>query len=142
MSSVTTSAEHRAQAARPRRSADGSRRGRRVGPAAAAFLGLCAGQFAMGFFSLVDQAVNPTEWIPPAGREAGLKMVFMWSNYAVMTGLFIQTAIVWLVTWTIAHEVLARRRHVGTRFWVVSGILLGAGLLCSFTPFYNWLLPG
>lgn len=52
----------------------------------------------MGAFSLIDQAVNPTEWIPPAGREAGLKMVFMWSNYAVMTGLFLQTVVVWLVT--------------------------------------------
>jgi hypothetical protein len=115
---------------------------RRTGPVAAAFLGLCAGQFAMGVFSLVDQAVNPTEWVPPAGREAGLKMVFMWSNYAVMTGLFVQTLMAWLITWAIAHEVLGRRRHVATRVWVVSGVLLGLGLLFSFTPFYNWLLPG
>ena len=118
------------------------RKPRRTGPVAAAFLALCAGQFAMGVFSLVDQRVNPTEWIPPQGREAGLKMVFMWSNYAVMTGLLLQTVIVWLVTWAIAHEVLAHRRHVNRRLWLVSSVMLGLGLLFSFTPFYNWLFPG
>jgi len=118
------------------------RRRRRQGPVAAAYLGFAAGQFSMGLFTLIDQKVNPTEWIPPAGREAGLKMIFMWSNYAVMTGLFFQTIIAWLVVWAIAHEALHKRKLVSRRTWVIATVLLCVGLLCSFTPFYTRLIPG
>jgi hypothetical protein len=119
-----------------------TRRPRKTGPIAAALLGLAAGQFAMGVFSLLDQWLNPTEWIPPNGQEGGVKMVLMWSNYAVMTGLLCQTVIVWLVTWAIANEALGAEREVRQRVWWSAGILMGLGLLFAFTPFYNWLLPG
>ena len=66
----------------------------------------------------------------------------MWSNYAVTTGLFLQTVIVWLVTWAIAHEVLAQRRHVGRRLWIVSGVLLGLGMLFSFTTLLQLAAAG
>ena len=115
---------------------------KRHGPVAAALLGVAAGQFAMGFFSLLDQWINPTEWIPPSGQEGGAKMILMWSNYAVMTGLLCQTVIVWLVTWAVAHEGLAMQRHVRARVWWTAGILMGLGLLFAFPPFYNWLIPG
>ena len=118
------------------------RRPKKAGPVAAALLGLAAGQFAMGVFSLLDQWLNPTEWIPPNGQEGGLKMVLMWSNYAVMTGLLCQTVIVWLVTWAVAHEALGAEREVRQRVWWAAGVLMGLGLLFAFTPFYNWLLPG
>ena len=69
--------------------------GRKMGPVAAALPGLSAGQSAMGVFSLLDQRLSPTKWIPPNGQGGGVKMVL---KYAVMTGLLCRTVIVWLVT--------------------------------------------
>jgi hypothetical protein len=124
------------------------RRPKRRGPLAAAVLAVAAGQAMMGLVSLLNQYLNPEEWIPIPGvtpfpeLEGGTRMILMWSNYAVMTGLCVLTALAWLITWAIAYEVLGKRRTVGRRVYWAAGILFGAGLLCSFTPFYNWLLPG
>jgi hypothetical protein len=125
-----------------------ARRQRRQGPAAAAVLAVCTGVLAMAVFTLLDQYLNPTEWVPIPGKtpveelQGGSKMILMWSNYAVMTGLLMETIIVWLLTWAIAHEVLARKRTVGRAVWIVSACFLAVGLLFTFPPLYNWLIPG
>jgi hypothetical protein len=119
-----------------------------MGPVAAALLAMAVAQFTMGVFTLLDQWLNPTEWVPIYGvtpidkLEGGTKMILMWSNYAVMTGLLIQTVVAFLVTWAIAHEVLGARRRVGRRVYVTSFVLFAVGMVCTFPPFYNWLIPG
>ncbi len=125
-----------------------ARRPKKLGPVAAVILAVAVGQFTMGVFTLLDQWLNPTEWIPVPGvtpftkLEGGTKMLLMWSNYAVMTGLLVQTVLGFLITWTIAHEAIGKRRHIGRKVWVASGILFVVGLVCTFPPFYNWLIPG
>ncbi len=125
-----------------------TRRPKRMGPVAAALLAVAVSQFTMGVFTLLDQWLNPTEWIPIPGvtpftqLEGGTKMILMWSNYAVMTGLLMQTVIAWLVTWVIAYEAVGKRRRVGRRLYVTAAVLFAIGMVCTFPPFYNWLIPG
>ncbi len=125
-----------------------TRRPKRMGPVAAALLAVAVGQFTMGVFTLLDQWLNPTEWVPIPGvtpftqLEGGTRMILMWSNYAVMTGLLMQTVIAWLVTWVIAYEAIGRRRRVGKRLYVTAAVLFVIGIVCTFPPFYNWLIPG
>jgi hypothetical protein len=113
------------------------------GPVAVAILSVCSGVFALGVASLVNQALNPSQWIPipgvtsPDELQGGRKMVLMWSNFAQMTALFFILIIVWLVVWIVLYEGFARRRRVSRRWYVISAVLLVAGLVLSFPPFYQ-----
>jgi hypothetical protein len=117
------------------------------GATAVAVFSGCAGVFAMGVASLINQALNPSQWVPITGvtsvdqLEGGRKMVLMWSNFAQMVGLFFVMFIVWVLTWTVLHESFARRRRVSRRWYVSSAALLLAGLVLSFPPFYQWVFP-
>ena len=73
------------------------------GPVAMALFSVSAGVFAMGLASLINQALNPSQWVPVPGTtsiqqlEGGRKMILMWSNFAQMTALFFVLFIVWIV---------------------------------------------
>lgn len=113
------------------------------GPVAVAIFSVCCGIFALGVASLINQALNPSQWIPipgvtsPDELQGGRKMILMWSNFAQMTALFFILIIVWLVVWIVLYESFARRRSVGRRWYVVSAVLLVVGLVLSFPPFYQ-----
>ena len=113
------------------------------GPVAVAIFSVCCGVFALGVASLINQALNPSQWIPipgvtsPDELQGGRKMILMWSNFAQMTALFFILVIVWLVVWIVLYESFARRRRVSRRWYVVSAVLLVAGLVLSFPPFYQ-----
>ncbi len=119
--------------------------GRPEGPVAVAIFSVCCGVFALGVASLINQALNPSQWIPipgvtsPDELQGGRKMILMWSNFAQMTALFFILVIVWLVVWIVLYEGFARRRKVSRRWYVVSAVLLVAGLVLSFPPFYQWV---
>lgn len=120
-------------------------RPRPEGPVAVAIFSACCGIFAVGLASLINQGLNPLQWIPipgvtPADQlQGGRKMVFMWSNFAQMTGLFFTMIIVWVVVWVVLHESYAHRARVGRRWYVASAALLAVGLLFSCPPFYQWV---
>ena len=115
------------------------------GPIAAAIFAACCGVFAMGLASFINQALNPLQWVPIAGvtpidqLHGGRKMALMWSNFAQMAGLLFVMVIVWLLVWVMLHEAFAHRRTVGRRWYVASLVLLVAGLVLSFPPFYQWV---
>ncbi len=117
-------------------------RARREGPIGAALLSASIGIFVLGVASVINQALNPTEWIPPPGDQGGAKMILMWSNFAVMTGLLFVTLMAWIVSWVILHETLAYRRTLRPRFWAVCVALTATGLVLSFPLVYGWLFPG
>ena len=114
---------------------------------AIALFSVSAGVFAMGLASLINQGLNPSQWVPVPGvtsiqqLEGGRKMILMWSNFAQMTALFFVLFIVWMVLWMVLHEGFARRRRVSRRWYIASAALLAVGLLCSFPPFYQWVFP-
>ena len=126
---------------------DETYRERPEGPMAVAIFAVCCGVFALGIASMVNQAFNPSQWVPipgvtsPDELQGGRKMVLMWSNFAQMTGLLFVMIIVWLVVWAILHEGLSRARRVSRRWYIASAMLLVAGLLLSFPPFYQWVFP-
>jgi len=122
-------------------------RKRPEGPVAIAVFSACCGIFALGLASLANQGLNPLQWIPipgltPADQlNGGRRMIFMWSNFAQMTGLFFTMIIVWVVVWVVLHESFAHRRKVSRRWYVASAVLLAAGLVLSCPPFYQWIFP-
>jgi len=125
----------------------GGYRPRPEGPVAIAVFSACCGIFALGLASLANQGLNPLQWIPipgltPADQlNGGRRMIFMWSNFAQMTGLFFTMMIVWVVVWVVLHESYAHRHKVGRRWYVASAALLAAGLVLSCPLFYQWIFP-
>lgn len=134
-----------AQLAPPPKAEEQRYRKRPEGPVAVAVFSACCGVFALGLASLINQGLNPLQWIPipgvtPADQlQGGRKMVFMWSSFAQMTGLFFTMIIVWVVVWVVLHESYAHRARVGRGWYVASASLLAVGLLLSWPPFYQWV---
>jgi hypothetical protein len=117
------------------------------GAVAVALFSVSAGVFAMGVASLINQALNPLQWEPVPGvtpieeLQGGRKMLLMWSNFAQMASLFFVLFMVWMIAWMVLHESFARRRTVSRRWYVSAVVLLAAGLVLSFPPFYQWVFP-
>jgi len=141
--SQPTATETRPQAIEPAQAAPA----RREGPIAVAVFATACAVFAMGLASVANQGLNPLQWVPIPGLtpvdqlQGGRRMIFMWSQFAQMTGLFFTMIIVWLVVWVILHEAFAWRRTVPRRWYVASVALLAAGLVLSCPPVYQWIFP-
>jgi hypothetical protein len=114
---------------------------------AVAIFSASVGVFALGVASVINQALNPSEWTPVLGvtpvdqLQGGRKMVLMWSSFAQMTGLFFVMIMAWVILWVILWEAYRMRETVGRGLYIASAALFASGLVFSFPPVYGWLFP-
>ena len=97
-----------------------------TGPAAAALIASGIGCFALGALVIaahVSPALAQTlNWYAPVGPLSG------------KTGVTIG---VWLATWLVLDRLWARRKIDLGRAWRLTLVLVGAGFLATFPPFFE-----
>jgi hypothetical protein len=96
------------------------------GAALAAFLGAAIGAFSLGALCVLHEAsvfVAPAIYAPAGG----------------LSGRAAIASIVWLMAWGGWHRQWKGRQINPSRVFVVTGILLGLGLLGTFPPLWGLL---